>query len=139
MSHSVRKVVKVGTSTAIVVPPHVLSHIGVKRGDYIIFDITMDNFAMVSRAPVPPYFEAAEKHAESIKDTSATPPPGGTSLDPRLKAANQRAELYKACSGGPPDAGHESGSPPDALSTTTEPTVQARGPSDTAKEPERTA
>lgn len=125
MSHSVRKIVKVGTSTAVVIPPHVLSHIGAERGDFMIFDITMKNFAIISLAPIPPYGEIAEQEDESIKDTPAIPPPGGASLDPRLKAANQRADLYGLCSDGPPDARPDSEPSSDSTSTKTEPTVQA--------------
>jgi len=139
LSHSVRKVVKVGTSTAIVVPPHVLAHIGVKRGDFIVFDITMENFALVSRAPVPPYHEAAQKHEKSLNDTLVIPPPGGTSLDPRLREALDRAEDYHQSSDSLPDAGHDSDSPSESTSTKTDPTVQARADSVTVKDADRNA
>lgn len=139
MSHTVRKVVKVGTSTAIVVPPHVLAHIGVVRGDYVIYDITMPNFALVSRAPIPPYFEAAKKYELETKVPSLIPSPGGTSLDPRLKAAAGRAEDYASKYNLSQDAGSDSGSPPESTSTTTDPTVQARNSSVPVQDAERTA
>jgi len=67
-NHHCRKVIKVGCSTAIVIPPHVLDHIGVVVGDYIIYDLNVRNFAVVSRAPVPPYVSAPAAEDEATTD-----------------------------------------------------------------------
>lgn len=55
MSVSVRKLIRVGNSLAVVLPPHVLDHIHADKGDFIAVDISAKNFAVISIAPVPPY------------------------------------------------------------------------------------
>lgn len=117
MSHSVRKVIKVGKSKAIVIPPHVLDHIDGKLGDYVVWDISSKRFAILSVAPVPPY-EVLEQEEIDL-DNILTKIPDKTLTDST--------------------AGNDSGSPPDAVEGRTESTVQARGPSDIAKASERTA
>jgi hypothetical protein len=46
---------KVGNSLVVVIPPHVLDHIGVVQGDLVTFDLTVRHFAVLARAPIPPY------------------------------------------------------------------------------------
>lgn len=54
-NHHVRKVIKIGDSFAVIIPPHVLGHLGVELGDYLLWDLNTRHFAILSRAPVPPY------------------------------------------------------------------------------------
>lgn len=55
MQHHARKVIKVGCSHAVVIPPHVLDHLGVSVGDWLVWDLNVKNFGLLSRAPCPPY------------------------------------------------------------------------------------
>lgn len=121
MSHSVRKIVKVGTSTAVVIPPHVLAHIGAERGDFMVFDITMKNFAIISLAPIPPYSEIAQQEEESAKPggpntlPSISPPTSDSGQGAVLRAAPKLPHDLSQ------DAGHDSGSPPVSPPLTQDP------------------
>jgi hypothetical protein len=59
-NHHVRKVIKVGKSVAVVIPPHVLHHLGVQIGSYLLWDLNIPDFGILSRAPVPPYIAEPE-------------------------------------------------------------------------------
>ena len=59
-NHHVRKVIKVGKSVAVVIPPHVLHHLGVQVGSYLLWDLNKPDFGILSRAPVPPYVSDPE-------------------------------------------------------------------------------
>ena len=70
ISHHVRKVIKVGRSIAVVIPPHVLDHLGVEHGDFLVYDLNVKHHAVLSRAPVPPYIDQPE-----LLDQAETEPP----------------------------------------------------------------
>jgi hypothetical protein len=67
--HHTRKVISVGRSLAVVIPPHVADAMNVTRGDYLIWDISQPPFGVVSLAPVPPYVTNPKKFS------TAPPPP----------------------------------------------------------------
>jgi len=70
VSHHARKVIKVGHSFAVIIPPHVLAHLGVEEGDYLVWDISAKFFGVLSRASAPPYVTDPDRFQP------AHPPPG---------------------------------------------------------------
>jgi len=60
-NHHARKVIKVGNSVAISIPPHVLDHLGIELGDWLIWDLNIKHFAVLGRAPVPPYVATSDE------------------------------------------------------------------------------
>ena len=67
LQHHARKVIKVGCSFAVVIPPHVLDHLGAQPGDFLIWDLNLRNFALLSRAPVPPYATVVDTETGETK------------------------------------------------------------------------
>lgn len=51
-----RKIIRVGNSEAISIPPHVMAHLHVDRGDFLGWDITVEHYAYLTLVTVPPYF-----------------------------------------------------------------------------------
>jgi hypothetical protein len=60
-SHHVRKVIKVGDSFAVVIPPHILELMKADLGDYLVMDTSAPPFVVLSKAPVPPYVTNPER------------------------------------------------------------------------------
>lgn len=71
VSHHARKIIRVGRSFAIVIPPHVLDHLGAEIGDFLVWDISAKRFAVLSVGAVPPY---VEKPSLFTSDDSGTVP-----------------------------------------------------------------
>lgn len=69
-SHHVRKVIRVGHSAAITIPPHVLEHLGVEEGDFLIWDLSCRHYGLISRVHPPPYITDPD-----IFTSDGTPPP----------------------------------------------------------------
>lgn len=61
-AHHARKIVKVGRSLAVIIPPHVLDHLGAEKGDYLVWDLNVKRFAVLSLANVPPYADEQSPH-----------------------------------------------------------------------------
>ncbi len=95
MSYSVRKVIRVGKSNAIVIPPHVLDHIRAERGDFVIWDISTKNFAFLSLAPIPPYGGPISRNDESPSRESPEGQTDPTVQSPDLANACERATAYR--------------------------------------------
>lgn len=51
-----RKIISVGNSSGITIPPHVLDHLHVAIGDMLGWDITVKGYAYLTYVHVPPYF-----------------------------------------------------------------------------------
>lgn len=54
-SHHVRKVIRVGNSVAVTIPPHVLDHLRVDEGDWLLWDLSCKHYGILSRVEPPPY------------------------------------------------------------------------------------
>ena len=50
-----RKIITVGTSSALVLPPDALWHIHAAKGDHLIIDKSHPDYLVLSKAIVPPY------------------------------------------------------------------------------------
>lgn len=50
-----RKIIKVGHSAAIIIPPEALDHMRVDRGDLLVWDLTVPRYGIISIATAPPY------------------------------------------------------------------------------------
>lgn len=55
VAHHTRKVMRVGDSLCVVIPPHVLELMNAELGSFIVFDTTAPPFAVISVAHAPPY------------------------------------------------------------------------------------
>lgn len=55
-----RKIIRVGHSSSITIPPHVLDHLHVEIGDMLGWDITVKAYAYLTYVHVPPYFGKSE-------------------------------------------------------------------------------
>jgi len=75
LSHHCRKIIRVGDSTAVVIPPHVLDHLGAAVGDFLIWDLNVPRFAVISIAPVPPYINDPTLFKPHPPPAVAHPPP----------------------------------------------------------------
>jgi antitoxin component of MazEF toxin-antitoxin module len=53
--HPVRKIMAVGHSLAVSLPPYVCDHLGAKRGDLLHYDLTVPNYVVIHRVDIPPY------------------------------------------------------------------------------------
>jgi len=74
-SHHCRKIIRVGDSSAVVIPPHVLDHLQAKLGDFLIWDLNVPRFGVISVAPVPPYIEDPTLFKPDPPPPVANPPP----------------------------------------------------------------
>ncbi len=72
MSVNVRKLIKIGCSHGVVIPPHVQDHIHAEPGDFIALDISSKNFIILSLAPVPPYNKTQQPRVISPNEISKT-------------------------------------------------------------------
>ena len=54
-SHHIRKIISVGHSAAIIIPPQVLDHLNADIGNYLIWDLNVALYGVVSRVEPPPY------------------------------------------------------------------------------------
>ena len=57
--HSSRKVIAVGRSTAIIIPPHIMDHLHAQKGDFLIFDDRYENFCLIVKSMIPPLEQIA--------------------------------------------------------------------------------
>lgn len=62
-AHHTRKVIRVGRSIAVVIPPYVLEIMHAEVGDYLIWDTTAAPFATLSKCPIPPYITNPDKYS----------------------------------------------------------------------------
>lgn len=59
--HHTRKIIKVGTSYAVVIPPHILDLMHAELGDLLIFDTSAAPFLILSKVAIPPYVTKPEQ------------------------------------------------------------------------------
>lgn len=52
--HQTRKIIAVGASCAVIIPPHICDHLNASKGDFLIWDDRYPLFALVTKAVVPP-------------------------------------------------------------------------------------
>jgi antitoxin component of MazEF toxin-antitoxin module len=57
ISHHARRIMTVGSSMCVTIPPHVMDHLHAQKGDFLVWDLNVRKFAVLSVAPVPPYDE----------------------------------------------------------------------------------
>lgn len=60
--HHTRKLIKLGRSFAVVIPPHVVELMHAELGDYLIFDTTAKPFVVISKVAAPPYVTDPTKY-----------------------------------------------------------------------------
>ena len=61
-SHHVRKIISVGSSAAVIIPPHVLDHLNADIGDYLLWDLNVAMFGVISRVAPPPYVTDPDRY-----------------------------------------------------------------------------
>jgi hypothetical protein len=88
--HNARKVIAVGRSAAVIIPPHIMDHLHAQKGDFLIFDNRYTNFCLLVKGNVPPLDQIAIDFPDALQtetaDTQAHPGTGGQHDSPVITA-----------------------------------------------------
>jgi hypothetical protein len=57
--HQTRKIIAVGRSSAVIIPPHIMDHLRAAKGDLLIFDDRYANFCLIVKGMIPPMDQIA--------------------------------------------------------------------------------
>ena len=78
--HQTRKIIAVGRSSAVIIPPHIMDHLHASKGDLLLFDNRYPNFCLLVKVVVPP-FKQISLDFPDLLDPDAAPGAVGPDAD----------------------------------------------------------
>jgi hypothetical protein len=99
--HQTRKIIAVGRSSAVIIPPHIMDHLHAQKGDFLIFDNRYANFCLIVKGLIPPFDQIAIDFPP-VSDTGTALPTAhpGTEAQPDSPDIARSARF----AGDPPDS-----------------------------------
>jgi hypothetical protein len=70
--HQTRKVIAIGRSLGVIIPPHIIDHLNAEKGDFLVFDDRYANFCLIVKGMIPP-FDQISLDFPPLPDTAPAP------------------------------------------------------------------